>query len=274
MIIVRLMGGLGNQMFQYAFGKSLSLKYNRELKIDLSFLTDKNRPPGFVMRDYDLDIFTLIPDFDIPSQYYKVSERKSSYDIDLVNYIGSIPKSINILIEGYFQSPYYFKDFENQIKNDFNFKDDISFEKNTSFSLLLNEILESNSVMVNFRRTDFLTNNFHGVMGTDYMYRSIDKLELVNPKYFIFSDDIEWCVENINLDNMVFVDHSFKGNKFSKYLQLMINCKNFIIPNSTFAWWAAFLSEKSEKKVVCPLKWTQDLSWDSSDLIPKDWIRV
>jgi hypothetical protein len=98
---------------------------------------------------------------------------------------------------------------------------------------------------------------FHGVLGLDYVNKSKEIIEskIKNPHYFIFSDDVDWCIENLSSENSTIVSHEYKGEKFSHYLQLMSSCKNFIIPNSTFAWWAAFLSESNGKIVISPQKW-------------------
>jgi hypothetical protein len=73
---------------------------------------------------------------------------------------------------------------------------------------------------------------------------------------------------------MFIVDHTYKGNKFEIYLELMKSCKHFIIPNSTFAWWAAWLSDNKNKIVVCPQKWFTESKINTNDLIPSNWIRI
>ena len=276
MIITRLAGGLGNQMFQYAFARSLSIKYNTNLKIDLSFLKNRNMGPNFTYRNYELDIFNVVEDFN------STFENCIRFDEPHLNYSKEIVDNINrqidkdIMIDGYWQSVKYFEESKSVIKSDFTFKslvDDSSVDK---IKLMLDDIRSTNSVMLNIRRTDFLNNDFHGVMGLEYINKSTELLEskIDNPKYFIFSDDIEWCKENIKLNNMVIVDHSYKGDRFSYYLQLMKECKNFIIPNSSFAWWSAWLSDSPNKIVIAPKKWLTDESIDTSDLIPSDWIRI
>ncbi|MEM7514287.1 MAG: alpha-1,2-fucosyltransferase, partial [Bacteroidota bacterium] len=80
--------------------------------------------------------------------------------------------------------------------------------------------------------------------------------EVDNPEIFVFSDDIEWCKENLQYKlPLTFVGHEYKGKRFGKYLYLMSLCKHFIIPNSTFGWWAAWLSRNEQKKVVMPKPW-------------------
>jgi hypothetical protein len=141
---------------------------------------------------------------------------------------------------------------------------------------LLTNIRESNSVMINVRRADYLNTDFHGVFGMDYINSAVKIVEskVENPKYFIFSDDIEWCIENIDLPNMTIVNHSYKGPKFSHYLQLMMNCKHFIIPNSSFAWWSACLNQNTDKIVIAPKRWFNRDDINTIDLIPDNWLRI
>jgi hypothetical protein len=235
MIIVTLMGGMGNQMFQYSLAKSLSIKNDIPFKIDLSFLKNRNMGSNFVYRDYDLDIFNVSSNFNINNYdvegLISLKEPGYPYFKEVMDYVEQNSNK-NIRLEGYWQTPKYFDDIEEHIRNDFKFKEPIEDNDDESIKLMLEDILSSNSVMINVRRTDYLNTNFHGVMGNDYIDNAIKVIEtkIDNPKYFIFSDDIDWCVDNIKLNNMVIVDHRYKGNKFGIYLQLMKSCKNFIIP--------------------------------------------
>lgn len=293
MIIVKLAGGMGNQMFEYAFGRALSLKYNIPLKIDLSFLKRRDMGAGFVYRDYDLDLFNVNADFEIKPEdiqnLIRIGEPHFHYSELLVKRIDEIftgkdlnlpPESFNIerniLIDGYWQSPKYFLDSEERIRKDMTFRNPIENSEDEKVIAMLGDIKNSNSVMVNIRRTDYLNTNFHGVLGNDFIDGGTKIIEskVEDPKYFVFSDDVEWCENNIKLDNVVFVDHYYKGDRFSYYLQLMINCKHFIVPNSTFAWWAAWLNESSDKIVIAPKNWFTDPNINTNDIIPENWIRI
>ena len=278
MIIVKLMGGMGNQMFQYAFARSLSLKTNTEFKIDLSFLKRRDLGENFTYRDFDLNIFNISENIVKETQtdnLQSINENMFSYSQETVN---TIEQKIggNIYLDGYWQSYKYFEDFGEHIKKDFTFKNLVGDNKDTNVKNMIIDIIESNSVMVNIRRSDYLNNNFHGVMGFDYISEASKIIEskIDNPKYFVFSDDIEWCKENVKLDNMVIVDHKYKGDRFDLYLQLMKSCKHFIIPNSTFAWWAAWLSDNKNKIVISPKLWFTDININTNDLIPSNWIRI
>ena len=144
MISVTLMGGMGNQMFQYALGRSLSIKNNTKMNIDLSFLNRRDFGPNFVYRNYDLDIFNIRPEFGSGGEVVKETQFQYSEDIFNIH----IDKHINI--EGYWQTPKYFSNIESIIRNDFRFVNLVPE------SDLLNSIRNTNSVMINVRRTDYL----------------------------------------------------------------------------------------------------------------------
>jgi hypothetical protein len=278
MIIAKLMGGLGNQMFQYAIARNLSLRHNVNLKIDLSFLNNRNMGPNFVYRDYDLSLFEIEPDFDVDFSKKIMVANQPHYHYSQ-SYMDTVSNLLidggSVLLDGYWQSPFFFSEFEEQIRKDFEFINKVENETGEIKEML--ELINSkNSVMVNVRRTDYLNTSFHGVMGLDYLNQSKEIIEskVENPHYFIFSDDVEWCRENIKFENMTLVDHRYKGKKFGFYLQLMSKCKHFIIPNSTFAWWAAWSNTDEEKVVIAPKQWFTDNNINTADLIPSNWIRI
>jgi hypothetical protein len=292
MIIVKLMGGLGNQMFQYAAGRALSLKNNCELKLDLSFLQDKqNKPADFVFRDYDLDMFNLKVDFATTDEVRKLTKRSSDKTLNSVlnKLLGKknsyfkqphfhfdqsfFNKQPPLYLDGYWQSEKFFMPFESVIRKDFEINNPIPHE---SISLS-QEISGLNSVCVNVRRGDFVTNAVHDTVGLDYYKKAneVIKSKISNPQYFVFSDDIEWCIENLQfLSPVKFVSHQHAGKKFATYLQLMSLCKYFIIPNSSFAWWAAWLNNDPQKIVIAPTKWFGTGPKDTQDIIPVSWLKL
>jgi len=271
MLVSQLSGGLGNQMFQWALVRSLSHKFGIPYSLDLSFLNRRDLGDSFVYRNYDLDIFEINPDFNVPEINHQFNEVSFEFSSALENFI-SQNLNENILICGFYQSPKYFN--EELIRKELVFKNKI---ENSTMDVinLKREILESNSVMINVRRGDFLNGDFHGVYGLDYIYSAVEtiKSSVENPKFFIFSDDVDWCRENIKLENSLVVSHEFKGPKFSHYLQLMTSCKHFIISNSSFAWWAAWLNVNPDKIVICPKRWFNRDDINTSDLIPNGWLQ-
>lgn len=269
-IIVKLQGGLGNQMFQYSFGKYISKKTGRKLIMDTSYLDNKNRGENFVYRDYDLDIFNL--DVDVVSEFTEPCQTyQQNFDlIHKVDYLlierilNSFEK--NIYLDGYWPSPSY---FDNEIDDFDNFKYPI---QENSIELM-NRIENSNSIMVNVRRTDYVNNDYHGTYGRDYILKALKKIgNTDNYEVFIFSDDIQWCEENIS-DLGTIITHEHKGYKFSNYLRLMSLCKWFILPNSSFAWWSAYLS-KTKIKVFYPEKFINVPPYKFEEMYPKDWIEI
>ncbi|MBX3166757.1 MAG: alpha-1,2-fucosyltransferase [Candidatus Eremiobacteraeota bacterium] len=287
---------MGNQMFQWAAGRYLSTKLRVALKLDLEFLLDRTPRANFTFRDYDLDVFQIEPEFadpedrewfrskhDLASRFRSklkrslsgsrlVKERFFHFDPDVLQ-----ARDFSYL-DGYWQSEKYFQTIEKEIRQDFQFREGLS----QAGASLAREIRASNSICLNVRRGDFVANpeaaEFHGVMGLDYFTSAVLKLQELVPsglEAFVFSDDIEWCEEHLKLPiPMRVVSHAFKGYKFGQYLQLMSLCKHFIIPNSSFAWWAAWLSESPDKRVFAPKVWFAGSQEDTRDLIPANWIRI
>lgn len=275
-VVVKLMGGLGNQMFQYAIGKKISLEYDKELILDKTFLL--RRDLDITYRDFDLDIFNInnkiVENFVVTNDYKVLDEPFNAPN--MTNSIKNINTNENIYVSGFFQKEYYFKDIRTQILQDFN----ISIQDD-NIKKLESDILSSNSICINVRRGDYVTNqntnNFHGFHGVEYINKSISEItkKIKNPMFYIFSDDIDWCVNNLKIYYPhFFVDHTYKGNKFSSYLKLMSSCKNFIIPNSTFAWWATWLNQNEEKIVYVPNNWFNVNYMNTDGLIPLNWNKL
>lgn len=250
-IIVRLMGGLGNQMFQYAAAQKISLETNRPLFVDISFLCNRNRHDNFVYRSYELGLFNIGARVVYASRYAgaivsdidsRVNDASAHNITDAVN-----AHSGPVMLEGYWQSVAFLPD-KDYLKTLYRILPTLSVEQNE----LLTRILVTDSVMVNIRRTDFLVNDFHGVVEADYYDAAMVQIEsrIENPTYFFFSDDPDWCQATFGDRGHTIVGHEYAGSNFSTYLYLMIQCKHFIVPNSSFAWWAAYLGE-SEHSIVC-----------------------
>src|SRR5574343_329897 len=214
MIIVRLKGGLGNQMFQYALGRVLAIKNNTELFIDKSYL--ESNLFGVIKRDFDLDIFEINFNFvakgDIPfiHRIYKCKflNKISLFLLHFLNTKGQ-EKSFNfdesflflkdgIYLEGYFQSPKYFNEYKDVIRKDFTFKDNFSEKINT----LMIEIKDHNSLCIHVRRGDFVRNKFHDVVSVDYYHQALALISKKTKieKIYVFSDDISWCENNLKFD--------------------------------------------------------------------------
>ena len=252
------------------------------------FLLDRSPSPDkhFVYRDFDLEIFNLNFEFSekgVESKYknqgrldYFLSgfQRKAFYQEEHFNFNRKVFElKTDTYFQGFWQSYKYFEKITPEIKTKFNLEIiDRSVE-------LFNEVNRCSSVCINVRRGDFLLNPFHGHLEMEYFNKAIDIISsrVSNPSFYIFSDDIEWCTNNFSLDYpFKIITHDHKGKKFGNYLKLMSSCKHFIIPNSSFAWWSAWLSPHYEPMVIAPLNWFNDQKYNDEtiDLIPDNWIRL
>ena len=275
------MGGLGNQMFQYAIGKNLALKNSAILKFDVSGLEQDK------LRNYELDIFNIsgsmasrftmmfIHIFNnriiskIFGQYYLYIKQQDLYFNEKI-----LLKKGNIYLDGYWQSENYFKEIRKMIIEDFR----IRYEPDKRSKSMIEKIKNSNSICIRVRRGDYVnntkTNKFHGICSLKYYYNAIEIVvrKVRNPSFFIFSDDHQWVKTNLKLEyptTYVDINSSEKGYKD---LRLMLNCKHFIIANSSFSWWGAWLSNNPNKIICAPKRWFKSV--DEGDIVPKSWIRV
>lgn len=299
MITVKLSGGLGNQMFQYAMARSLALKKNTKVKLDLTTLNHRLPGRGYVFRTYDLDFFNLGAEFSLLSKFSKYFKNiafiLSKIQIGIKNKLlpGSVFKekeyylydpeifktSEHVYLDGFWQSKKYFEDYEDIIRQEFSFHLPLSAKAQE----LSEKILNSQSVCINIRRGDYVSMksnaDFFGILPLEYFQQGIEmiKQKVNNPYFFIFTDDMKWCQENFNLsENTFFVSNDYSGERYIDKFHLMTLCRHFIIPNSTYGWWAAWLSSNKEKIVIAPKKWITDekLNNNTKDLIPDSWIRI
>jgi hypothetical protein len=289
MVIVKLTGGLGNQMFQYACGRYLNEIKKAELELDLKSLQDKSPRPDFTFRDYQLNVFNIIEKFasekDVqsfikPSSFFKKNifkirqKIKPAIIITESNYsLKDLKKVSDIYLEGYFQNEKYFKEIQNILIKEFSLKSRL----NESYIEIQNQIISCNSVSVHVRRGDYVsnavTNNYHGICDLDYYEKAISAIaaKISAPHFFIFSDDIGWARENLKSQwSLTFVS----GGKNFEDLSLMSQCKHNIIANSSFSWWGGWLNRYSEKIVIGPLKWFNDAEANAGFNLPEKWIRV
>ncbi|WP_288880207.1 alpha-1,2-fucosyltransferase [Pedobacter panaciterrae] len=276
MFILRINGGLGNQMFQYAFGRVLADKYSQQMCIDFSQFQDSNRT-------YSLDMFPLndlvlndIDAIDLASRKtLELQEEDFKFCPDALNvFEGYDLKNNFFLVSGYWQSPKYFSTILPIVKNDFRH----IYLIDQKYDYLNTLISGTESVMVHIRRGDYLLyGNLekHGVIDIDYVKRGMNYYRklLTHARFFIFSDDPAWCRTNIpQCKEVIFVDQDSDQGKTS--FSLMRQCKYFLISNSTFSWWAAYLSDFPDKKVICPKNWFREPNIDTRDLIPTNWIKI
>ena len=293
---IKICGGLGNQMFQYAFAKALEKRCpNFDVYLDLYWFTLIRKPSeqtsesmsDFTLRNYELDLFKNIkPNFvsqDIVRAYFakdhnpnlsqqdalarKIIAEKNAFVYD-ENLFADQPKRF---FSGYFQNEKYFKDFADEIKYDFQLPD---FDKNDKHNQkLLKEIQSSNSVFIHIRRGDYI--DLNQALPIEYYKKAVEYISKVvkKPKFFVFGIDSDDFIKK-----EFKIGHSFKfvGNKNTqndedwKDFKLMQACKHAIIANSAFSWWAAWLSDYNGKIITAPTPWIED----HDECICENWVKI
>lgn len=286
------MGGLGNQMFQYALGRQLAYIHKTTLKLDTFDLLDRHpRRKNHIYRNYDLSTFNIKAEFATKAEVkrFTVPRTNNKYIYYLKNLIRrhhNIVKQRHFhfdesilsvpdwsYLEGMWQSEKYFSNVESIIREDFS----LDFALSSEAVKMADKIESSMSICLHLRRGDFVANPVHGTCSLRYYYRAIEYIanKVKDPHFYIFSDDIKWCKENLQINHpSTLMMHDFAGEKFKYDLKLMISCKHLIISNSTFGWWAAWLNPNPDKILIAPKQWFQNPEVDTSDLIPEAWIRL
>jgi hypothetical protein len=285
MIIVKLQGGLGNQLFQYAIGRHLSIKNNDVLIVDNSFLNITNAS-GYTLRSYELDIFPITPAIQNQEKYFgKTILSRIRSKLSRIKYVGErsfkfIPEVLDlrgdIYLEGFWQTEKYFRDIADIIRDDLIFLPGLN-DANTQVARQINTC---NAVSLHVRRTDYVSKDaaatYHNLCSLSYYFNAIEEVVKAVPDavFFLFSDDMPWVRENLQLDYPhYFIDHN-KGKDSYADMQLMSMCKHHIIANSSFSWWSAWLNKYEHKIVVAPEKWFYNPEIDTSDIIPESWLKL
>lgn len=288
--IAWIQGGLGNQMFIYAFAQNYpSILY------DIT-IYDENCPRAFDLANYNIDrnfasdeqikickheirfknrlfskrlrkLFHLnkyILDF----SNIKTEKVCSLYQKDLLNIKGKA------YFDGYFQTYKYFEQYREKLLHDFT----LLVPLDDANKAMLENIRKENAVAVHIRRGDYTTPKCPlELLDLDYYTRAFEiiKNKVKNPHFFIFSNDVEWVTKNIKTGcTQTIVDINDEAHGYFD-LELMRNCKHDIIANSSFSWWGAWLNENPDKVVVAPQKWFKPKRDESSaDMIPENWIRI
>ena len=299
MVTVFLRGGLGNQMFQYAAGLGIAKRNNTGVLLDDVFINDRFPRRNFAYRTYDLDMFTLKSRFTalskcsagvpIPGVWLgldlgligirnalgirRMVKEKKEFAFDPAVY----GEKENILLWGRWQNEKYFADIAGDVRAAFTFREPLTGEA----AAIAESIRSSDSVSVHVRRGDFVAfENVAKMMGaTDLSYYERAAASIAGhvhaPKLFVFSDDIDWCMDNLKLPfPTVYVPASAEGPKAAFHLQLMSLCKHNIVANSTFSWWGAWLNANPEKIVIAPRKWYADGRDENNEIMPEGWIKI
>lgn len=268
-------GGLGNQMFQYAFYLSLKHRYPYAIYL-FSIKGSRHCHNGFelskvfktktLLRRVAYQIFNKL----LKCSFMNETIRKQP---ESLKYYPSVYEGIkgNMRFEGFWQSYKYFEGIENDVIESFQFYKEKLLDKTKN---ICESIRNSESVSMHIRRGDYITEN-RFMPSMDYYKNAlaIIKKKKLNKeiKVFVFSDDIQWVKDNLSVANVVYVEHNkLKDNWQDMFL--MSQCKHNIITNSSFSWWAAYLNPNKEKIVVAPSIWFEEN--EKIDLIPDNWIKI
>lgn len=284
MIYARIIGGLGNSMFQYAFAKKISKILNTNLKLDFSMY-----PNYYKMNKCELEIFNLPEEYSYKNPLNKIIKIKfflvSKNLFDFSNILNeknmyfykiNLKKKFPLYISGYWQSYKYFDDIKKELLDLFKFPI-IKDKKNLD---LLNFIRGNHTTSIFCRRGDFVSNktinNIHGFCDLNYYKKSILIAKEKSPKtkLIFYSDDTDWLKNNFNYDDNIIVD----WNKNEPYRDMELYSKSNIniSSNSSFSWWGSYINVNKDKVVIVPNRWykKKSLNFIYDDLIPSDWIKV
>jgi len=292
MVITSLIGGLGNQMFQYAAGRALSLERDVPLLLDVSAFLNYQLHQGFELERIFNCKCEIASESDVEevlgwqyssgirrilSRTSMSAFRRKKFALEphfqYWNGIENVPS--DCYLAGYWQSDKYFLHAGGQIREDFSFKLPLD-RKNLE---LAKQIAETQSVSLHVRRGDYVKDiknmKTYEVCSVDYYVRAVNYIltKVENPFFYIFSDDVDWvrCNFDVNI-NCCYIDHNKAGESYND-MRLMSLCQHHIIANSSFSWWAAWLNFSKDKIVVAPKKWFLT-SVDVEDLLPVEWIRL
>ncbi|MCC8423979.1 alpha-1,2-fucosyltransferase [Mucilaginibacter sp. UR6-11] len=292
MIIVKIIGGLGNQLFQYAFSKAIEAKANTRVYHDVEDLNNNYelRKNGLMHFNVKLNSATKEQIESASSVFNKIifkfsllfkgliSQKKIKYYSEQKSMLdfGVFSDVTDLYLNGYWQSEKYFSDIEDLIRSEFEIITAPS-EGNLKFIKLINN---SNSVSLHIRRGDYINNpsaqQIYHTCSLDYYEAAIKYIakRVEDPVFFVFSDDMTWVKANLHSSfKLVFVDEN-DGDTAYEDLRLMSKCKHNIIANSTFSWWGAWLNNHLNKIVISPKIWFKNEKKSSENLLPKSWITI
>lgn len=295
MIVARLAGGLGNQMFQYAAGFALAHRNSDSFSLDTTaFHQGPGR--GETLRALGIEDFQISAPVLSKSDAYKrrnpygpVSKafrflRRKIFRQYFVDWHPDVMKrSGDVYLEGYFQSERYFESIPSLLRREFSLRE--SFSRTIEGLARDIEIGPGTPVSLHVRRGDYVSNSRNAaildICTPDYYSRAVDHLASIvsDMRLVIFSDDIEWVLSNIPESRSALYLSSCLSDSGqtllpSQEMALMASCRHHIISNSTFSWWGAYLNPRAEKLVVAPSRWTNGSEFDHKNILPPDWIRL
>ena len=281
MIITKIKGGLGNQLFQYAVGRALSLHHKVPLKLDLTVFDTYKLHNG-----YRLDQFAIQADIAAENDIINLKggnnvlfsalrkaglfKRKSYFKEKRSSYFDArVFKNNFVYLDGYWQNELYFSNIREVLLRELspiNSMNDLGCD-------YLEPINKSNSVSLHVRRGDYLNLKNINVLDVDYYMKAVEYIRknVEKPTFYIFSDDLDWCKNSLGfLDGCTYVDRT---QSEIDDLKLMSFCRHNIIANSSFSWWGAWLNQNPKKTVIAPKGWHLNVP-GSSNVVLSDWVKL
>ena len=284
MLVIRLQGGLGNQMFQYAFGQAIAAKVCGPVYYDdSSFVTD-------ALRDREIDAWQV----EIPLVPVAVRHRfpKKFGGLGLGSNLlrGSMPLSRvrekrpyrfdqrylqerrSAYYDGFWQNQSYFEAVADKLREKFQPRQPLGNHS----TKLLSQIEKNHSVNVHIRRGDYVNHPVHYVCDMTYYEQAVSQLlsKYTGLHLFVFSDDPEWCEKNLDFPCPMTIVDSRRGAPPHEDIFLMQHCRHHVIPNSSFSWWGAWLKHDSSGEVYAPDRWFADESFGGDAIAPSHWQRI
>lgn len=276
MRLIKMTGGLGNQMFIYAFYLKMK-KLFPHTKIDLSDMMHYH-----VHHGYEMNRVFALPQVEfcmnrtgkkvLEFLFFKTVLERKQKNLDSFWKRSVWPF---IYFKGFYQSERFFFDIEREVRKAFTF--DMSKASEQSVKMAIRMDADENAVSLHVRRGDYLEpkhwENTGSVCQLSYYQNAISEIKkrVKSPVFYVFSDDLAWVKENLNLDNAVYIDWN-KGNDSWQDMMLMSHCRHHIICNSTFSWWGAWLDARQDKTVIVPERWFRHI--DTPYIYPEGWIKV
>jgi len=292
MVISQILGGLGNQMFQYAAGRAVAFRCQQPYWLDLTGFENYALHQGFEIDRIFSAPVNLATDEDVRAGLGWRSGKLTRKVLRRVN--SALLNGPNLAIEphfnywpdlmnrgpscylmGYWQSEKYFKDCEGLLRTDFSFKLPLDGSNFEASMLMQGE----QSISLHVRRGDYLkhaaTAKILNVCSLEYYRSAIAYMaeRVPSPHFFVFSDDLQWAKSNLNIPYPVSYIEGNKGLRSYIDMQLMSLCAHQIIANSSFSWWGAWLNNNLKKNVVAPREWFRN-GIDDRDLVPPEWVRL
>ena len=281
MIIIKIKGGLGNQLFQYAVGRAAALHHKAPLKFDTTIFETYKLHNGYRLDQFAIQaeiaaeneiinlkgrsnvLFSALRKAGLVKRKSYFKEKRSSY------FDASVFKNNFVYLDGYWQNELYFSDIRELLLQELspnNSMNDLGFA-------YLDSIKKSNSVSLHVRRGDYVNLKNINVLDVDYYMKAAQYIgkNVEKPTFYIFSDDLEWCKSSLTfLGDCIYVERT---QTEIDDLKLMSFCQHNIIANSSFSWWGAWLNQNPNKTVIAPKDWLLN-DPGSSNVILSDWVKL